>query len=82
MKPPRRGTDALGDGRRERNDVVLRGLLDLFDAGDVEGRAGAQVTRRFGGNDAILGHRLRRCELNLQPGLVPALIGPDRAHFR
>ena len=38
VQPARRRPDVLGDRGREGDDVVLRGLLDLFDAGDVEAR--------------------------------------------
>ena len=46
MQPARRRPDLLGDGRGERDDVVLRGLLDFLDARDVEGAALADVARR------------------------------------
>jgi hypothetical protein len=40
VQPPRGRPDALGHRRREGDDVVLRGLLDLLDARHVErGRA-------------------------------------------
>ena len=52
MEPPGGGTDVLGDGRREGDDVVLRDLLDCLDAGDVEGAALANVAGGFGRNDA------------------------------
>src|SRR5690606_211543 len=45
-----------------------------------EPRLRAQLPRRVGGNDAGLGHRVGGRELDLQPGLVPALVGPDAAH--
>ena len=40
------GPDLLGDGGRERDHVVLRGLLDLVDARDVERGALAQRRAR------------------------------------
>ena len=42
------GPDVLGHRRRERDDVVLGGLLDLLDARDVEGAALADVARGLG----------------------------------
>jgi hypothetical protein len=47
MQPARGGADVLRHGRREGDHVVLRGLFDLFDAGDVEGAALADVAGGF-----------------------------------
>ena len=38
VQPARRRPDVLGDRGREGDDVVLGGLLDFLDAGDVEAR--------------------------------------------
>ena len=46
MQPARRRPDLLGDRGRERDDVVLRGLLDLVDAGDVEARRSREARAR------------------------------------
>ena len=43
VQPARGGTDVLGHGGRERDNVVLRDLFDLFDARDVESRLGSQL---------------------------------------
>ena len=75
------GADVLGDGRRERDDVVLRGLLDFFDAGDVERAALADVAGGFGGDDAGARHRVGGCNFNLQPRFVLALVAPDATHL-
>ena len=74
VQPARRRPDLLGHRRRERDHVVLGGLLDLVDARDVE-RARARGCRAP--------RRRARCRpsaiasvaasLHLQPGLVPAL---------
>ena len=40
VQPARRGPDLLGHGGRERDHVVLRRLLDLVDARDVEAAPG------------------------------------------
>ena len=77
----RRRADVLGDRRRERDDVVLRGLLDFLDAPDVERRLRPEVACRVGRDDARLRHRVGRGELDREPRLVPALLGPDPAHF-
>jgi len=63
---------------------VLCGLFDLFDAGDVQRAPVAEradVGRRFDRHDAGAGHRFGRRRLDEQPGLVPALVAPDAAHF-
>ena len=52
VQPARRRPDLLGHRRRERDDVVLRRLLDLLDAGDVERALLADVARRLGRDDA------------------------------
>ena len=41
----------------------------------------AQLARGLGRHDARLGHRVGRRELHLEPGLVAALLAPDRAHL-
>ena len=43
------GPDLLGDGGRERDHVVLGGLLDVLDAGDVEGRPWRAARGGLGG---------------------------------
>ena len=82
MQPARRRSDLLGDGGREGDDVVLGGLLDLFDARDVEAAALADVARRLGRNDAGGRHRFGGGGLDQQPGLVAALVAPDPPHLR
>ena len=74
VQPARRRPDLLGDRRRERDHVVLRRLLDLFDARDVERRAAARsVARVVGGHDAGVGQRVGGGQLDFEPGLVPSL---------
>ena len=82
MQPARRRPDLLGDRRREGDDVVLGGLLDFFDARDVEGAALADVARRLGRNDAGGRHRFGGGGFDEQPGLVATLVAPDPAHLR
>ena len=79
MQPARRRSDLLGHRGGEGNHVVLRGLLDFFDAGDLERGAGAQFLRRVGGHQSRLRHRIRRCQFYREPGLIAALLAPDRA---
>ena len=81
VQPAGGGSDVLGD-RGEGDDVVLGDLLDGFDAGNVELRPGPELCGGRRGNDAGLGHRIRRGQLDFQPGFVAALIAPDRAHCR
>src|SRR4029453_2713071 len=59
-----------------------RDLLDLLDAIDIEGRAGAQVAGGVLRNDAGLRHRISGRQPDVEPGFVAALIAPDRAHVR
>ena len=82
VEPARRRSDFFGDRRRKGNDVVLGGLFDFFDARDVESTALADVARRFGRHDAGGRHGVGGGSLHEQPGLVPALVAPDAAHFR
>src|SRR5689334_7350653 len=82
MKPPGGGTDVLGDGGGEGDDVVLGNLLDFLDAGDVEGAAFADIPRRILGDDSGAGHRFDRGNLYLQPRFVLALVAPDATHLR
>ena len=81
MEPARRGADLLGDGGRERDHVVLGGLLDLFDARDVEGGPGAKLARGVRGHEARIRHGVGRGQLDLEPRLVAALLAPDGPHL-
>ena len=82
MQPAGRRTDLLGDRGGEGDDVVLGGLFDFFDAGDVEGAALADVARGLGRNDAGGRHRFGGRRFDEQPGLVAALVAPDAPHLR
>jgi hypothetical protein len=86
MEPARGRSDLLGHRRGEGDDVVLRGFFDFVDARDVERVwslcGGAQVARRFRGDNAGVGHRFGRRHFHLEPRLVLALLAPDAAHFR
>ena len=81
MQPPRGRPDFLGNRRREGDHVVLRGLLDFLDAGDVECAALANLSGGIGRHDPGGGHRFGRRDFDQQPGLVPTLVAPDAAHF-
>jgi hypothetical protein len=81
MQPPGRGPDLLGHRRRERDDVMLRGLLDLMYAWHVEARPRAQLAGGLDGNDVRLGHGVGRGQLDLEPRLVSALLAPDGTHL-
>ena len=81
VQPAGGRADLLGDRRRKRNHVVLGGLLDLLDAGDVERRLLPQFARIRRGHDAGFHQRVGRGQLDLEPGFVAPLIAPDRAHL-
>ena len=82
VQPPRRWTDLFGHRRGERNDVVLCGLFDLFDAGDVEAAAFADVAGGLGGNNPGGRHGFGSGRFDQQPGFIAALVAPDATHFR
>ena len=82
VHPPGRRADLLGDRGRERDDVVLRDLLDFLDAGDVERAELADVARGLRGHDAGSRHGLGCRRFHEQPGLVSTLVAPDAAHLR
>src|SRR5262247_2669961 len=82
MEPARRWANTLGNGRRERDDVVLGDPLDLLDTFDAESGAGANLACRLLRHDPGTGHRIDRGQLDLQPGLIFPLVAPDATHFR
>ena len=82
VHPPRGLANLLGDRRRERDHVVLRDLLYLFDAIDVECAALANVAGGFGRDDPGSRHGFSSRRFHEQPRLVPTLVAPDPAHFR
>ena len=59
--------------------VVCSISLDTI---DIERGACTKVACGVRRDDACLGHRIGGRQLDIEPGLVPALIAPDRAHFR
>jgi hypothetical protein len=81
VQPPGRGPHVLGHRRREGDDVVLRGLLDLVDSGDVEGAALADVGGGLGGHQALGGHRPGGGHLHAQPAVELPLLAPDGGHL-
>jgi len=73
----------LGDGVDERRRVVMERRLDLRHAlGCRALRVLLQRLRRVGGHDPELGPGRRGGELDLEPGLEPALVRPDAGHGR
>ena len=82
VQPAGRRPDDLGHRGREGNHVVLRGLFDFVDAGDVERALVSQLARGLGRHDAGGGHRFGGRDFHLEPGLVPALLAPDATHLR
>ena len=82
VQPARRGTDMLGHGRGERDDVVLGDFFDLLDTCDIERAAFPDIARCIGRYDARPRHGLGCGRFDLQPGLVLPLVAPDATHFR
>ena len=80
VEPAGGRSDVFGDRGRERDDVVLGGAFDLFDARDVERALLADVAGRLDGHEAGGGHGLGGRRLDEQPGLVATLVAPDPAH--
>jgi hypothetical protein len=80
MQPAGGRSDFFRHGRRECDDVVLRGLFDRLDPRDVETAALANVTRRLERNDPGSRHGIGGGGLHEQPGFVPALVAPDPPH--
>ena len=74
--------DVLGHVGEEGDDVVVGGLLDLVDAGDVERGLGLDLVDRVAGDLAEPVPGLHGGDLHVEPGLHPGLVGPDRAHLR
>src|SRR5205823_2406199 len=78
-------TDALLEEGEEGDDVVAGDLLDLVDAL----RVGGAESRRFAGallgglarDETRIGHRARRGQLDVQPGLVAMLRRPEPGHL-
>ncbi len=81
MQPARRRPDVFGYRRREGDDVVLRRLLDLFDARDVEAGLLAKFAGGLGRHDAHSGHDVGRGQFDGQPRFVAPFFRPDAPHF-
>ncbi len=80
VEPAGRLSHLLGDRLGEGEDVVVRAVLDLEDARDVDPRVlGDGGNGRFR-HHAQLGPCLHRGNLYVQPPLEPALVRPDGAH--
>jgi len=77
VKPARVDAGFLFDVREERDHVVLRRLLDLVDARDIE-RNVLRANRGRGAARNQLGllHCVARSELDFEPGAKAALGGP------
>ena len=81
VQPARARPDVFRDVGGEGDQVVLGGLLDLVDAGDVEVALGADVPRRLARHEAGLGHHLGGDGLDFEPGFEAAAVAPDATHF-
>ncbi len=81
VHPAARLAHRLGDHVDERGHVVVGDLLALLDRVDGERGAVADhvgVARR---HDALLGERVHHGQLDLQPGVELAPLGPHHAHL-
>ena len=74
--------DRGGDDVDEGGDVVVGGPLALLDRLDREGGAARGGLRRPPRDDALLGPGLGGGQLDLEPALHLALLGPDGADLR
>ena len=74
---PRGLADALLHDVDERGDIVVGDLLALVHRGHVDPRALAHGSRRVGRNDAELGPRLDREDLDLEPRAEARLVGEE-----
>ena len=74
--------DILGDVREEGDDVMVRDLLDLLDARQVELRLGTDVRGGFLRDLPKLRHGLAGRDLDFEHGLKLMLQRPDIAHLR
>ena len=83
VEPAARLAELASDGIDERGEVVVRLLLDLGHALSA-GRLclGANLLCSVGRDDAHLGPRIERRELDLEPPLELALVRPDPGHGR
>ena len=78
------GPDDLGEVGEERDDVVLGLALDRVDALDVECCGPAlrpDGLRGLLGDQAKLGHRIRRVRFDLEPDAELCLRRPDGGHL-
>ena len=72
----------LGDLVDEGDDVVVGGLLQLGDAGNVDAAALLDGRDRLRGHDALVSQGMERGDLDPQHVLEARLVGPDRGHLR
>ena len=67
---------------RERDHVVADLGLDFVDARDVDARAFAKLRGSLARDNARLGERVRRGQLDVEPLPEFVLVAPDAAHLR
>ena len=75
------GADGLLEVGEERDHVVARARLDLVDARGVDLGARLDPPEGVGGDDPALRVDLADGQLDLEPGLVLRLLGPDPGHL-
>jgi hypothetical protein len=67
--------------RQEGDHVVAGGGLDLVDAGGLDPGPPLDPAERVLGDQAALAVHLAHRQLDLQPGLVLGVLGPDPRHL-
>ena len=76
------GVEAFADGVDERGQVVVRPALDLgHTLGRGRRRLRASPLRDLRADDPELAPRVERRQLDLEPQLQLALLGPDPGHL-
>jgi len=81
MNPASRRPDRRCDIFEERDDIMIRALLDLEDFRNRKPRFLSNLVGILFGNLAELGHCFASKQFDLQPDLIFALIRPDLAHL-
>src|SRR6202022_3600910 len=76
------GADMLGEVGQKRDHVVMRHVLYLVDALDLEGAALSDGAGRTLGDHAECGLSIAGMGLDLEPDPIPVFRRPDAGHLR
>src|SRR5262249_44443313 len=74
------GTDVLGDGRSEGDNIMLHFSFNCVDPIDRESSFRFDLCRSLFRNDAFLRKYFCGSEFNIKPSLVLVLVLPDGSH--